>query len=124
MGTYFPGTGTLGWVIWSGAGIPHSQVVPPGFCLPQREVGPPTFPPFCASLPLHASPPLQASSRSSASLSLLPIWINVASLNPWLLDFHTAQFLTSLGNICFVVYLYFFPIGVQRGKVCLPTPPS
>ena len=28
----------------------------------------------------------------TASLPLLPIWVNVASLNPWLVAFHTARF--------------------------------
>ena len=31
VGTYLPGTGTLGWGAWCGAGTPHSQDIPPGF---------------------------------------------------------------------------------------------
>ena len=31
VGTYLPGTGTLSWRAWSGAGIPHSQDIPPKF---------------------------------------------------------------------------------------------
>ena len=73
MGTYLPGNGTLGWVVWCGAGIPHSQSIPPDFYLPHMGVGPP--------IPsLLTSPPL------------LPICMNVTSLIPWLLDFHTPQF--------------------------------
>ena len=38
----------------------------------------------------------------STSLPLLPTWMNVASLIPWLLDFQL-NFLTILGVTCFVV---------------------
>ena len=38
----------------------------------------------------------------STSLSLLPIWMNVTSLIPWLSDFHTVDFLMILGDSCFV----------------------
>ena len=31
MRTYLPGTGTLGWVVWYGPGIPHSLVSFPSF---------------------------------------------------------------------------------------------
>ena len=34
------------------------------------------------------------------SLSLLPVWMNVSSLTPWLLDFHTFRFPVSSG--CFL----------------------
>ena len=79
MQTYLLGTGTLGYVFWSGARIPHSQGMPPDFYSPQVDMGP---------LVLH----LYASLCISVSLPLLPIWVNVAPLNPWLLDFCTAQF--------------------------------
>ena len=65
MGTYLPGTGTLALVVWCWAGIP------PVFYPPHVVVGLLTC---------------------SASLPLLPVWMNVASLNPWLLDFCMAQF--------------------------------
>ena len=38
--------------------------------------------PFCISVPLCLF----------LSVPLLPGWVNVASLNPWLLDFHSAHF--------------------------------
>ena len=31
MGTCLPGSGTLGWEAWCGAGTPHSQDIPPNF---------------------------------------------------------------------------------------------
>ena len=42
----------------------------------------------CLSVQYHVSLPLHP---ISISLPILPIWMNVASLNPWLQDFHTAQ---------------------------------
>ena len=69
MGTYFPGTGTLGWVVWSGGGIAHSRGIPLNFNSPHVNVG----------LPNHRfSVPLLA----FVSPSLVPLWMNVASLNP------------------------------------------
>ena len=50
------------------------------------NAGPPVPPPLYATLRLRAS------LLDSMSLPLLPIWMIVASLTPWLLDFHTAQF--------------------------------
>ena len=57
---------------------------------PYAHMGPPatTLPP-----PLHpgcTSPPL------------LPVWMNVSSLSPWFLDFHTVQFSGSTG--CFLFF--------------------
>ena len=34
------------------------------------------------------------------SLPLLPVWMNVSSLSPWLLDFHRVQF--SVSSSCFL----------------------
>ena len=51
MGTYLPGTGTMCWVVWCGAGIPHSQDIPPDFYTLHVGMGPPipylrpSFPP-------------------------------------------------------------------------------
>ena len=50
---------------------------------PPRGVRQP--PPFCES-----SPPC------CLSLPLLPVWMNVSCLSPWLLDFHTVWFSVSL----------------------------
>ena len=43
--------------------------------------------------PLHPSCP---------SLPLLPVWMNVSSLSPWLLDFHTVRFSVSSGCFLFL----------------------
>ena len=44
-----------------------------------------------------------ASPRYTTSPHLLPVWMNVASLNPWLLDFHAALFSDGSGCYCFGV---------------------
>ena len=49
-------------------------------------------PPFCH----HSSLP------SCVSLPLLPVWMNVSSLTPWLLDFHTLRFSVSSGCFLFL----------------------
>ena len=117
MGTYLPGTETLGWVVWSGTGIPRSWGTPDDFYQPHVDVGLPVpdFTPFCATpppLPLHGS----------VHLPLLPIWMNVASLNPWLL--YQAQFSDNSGWYLFCSLVVFLTIVVRGGKACLPTLPS
>ena len=56
MGTYLPGTGTLGWVVWCRSGIPHSQRIPPNFYPPHVDMGLPV-PCLCVfmSAPLLAN---------------------------------------------------------------------
>ena len=51
MGIYVPGPGTLYCVVWPGAGIAHSQGIPPDFYLPHMNVGSPVP----APPPLHAT---------------------------------------------------------------------
>ena len=90
MGTYLPGTDTLGWVVWCGAGIPHSQGIPPDFYLPHMGVG---LPVLClrAFIPLCASPCLHLSYPSG--------WIDF--FNSFVVI--ELNFLTILGDTCFVV---------------------
>ena len=87
--------GTLGYLFWSGAGIAHSQDLPPDFYPPCMNVGLPMpilllLATLWVTLCLFASP------------LLLPIWTNMASLNPWLLSFHTVQFSDSSGCYLFL----------------------
>ena len=42
------------------------------------------------------------------SLPLLPVWMNVSSLTPWLLDFHTVWFSGSSGCLLFLNFLLSF----------------
>ena len=48
MGTYFPGTETLGWGAWCGAGTPHSWEFPPEFLFTTHG---------CRTSPFHISTP-------------------------------------------------------------------
>ena len=64
IGTYLPGTGTQGWMVLCGAGMPRSRGILPNFYLTHVCVDHP----FCLS----------------TSLPLLPIWMNVTFLIPWL----------------------------------------
>ena len=49
----------------------------------------------------HFAAALTASPPISTTPPLLPIWMNVASLNPWLSSFHPAQFDNSSGCYLF-----------------------
>ena len=96
MRTYLPRIGPLGWVVCPGAGITHSQGIPPNFYPPHMNVGPPILHPHHLSMLHHISLPLQP------SLCLHPsAWMNVASLNPWLLDGYTVQLSDSSG--CYLI---------------------
>ena len=88
MEIYLPCAGILGSVVWSGTEIPHSQGIPPYLYIEHMDMGPSIS---C----LHMSPRLSASPRisvppASTSPPFLPVWMNVASLMPWLLDSYAA----------------------------------
>ena len=81
-------------------GLSRSPVVPPG--LSAYKCG------TTSSTSHHlAYPVLQLPSCHESSLPyfpfppLLPVWINVSSLSPWLSDFHTVHFLLVLVVFCF-----------------------
>ena len=69
---------------------------------------------LAAALPtlLHNPPPLrvchpplpcgESSLPTCPSPTLLPVWVNVSSLTPWLLDFHTVRFSVSSGCFLFL----------------------
>ena len=59
--------------------------------------------PVCQLLPCRES-----SLTSCLSPPLLPVWMNVSSLTPWLLDFHTVQFSVSFGCFLFLNLLLSF----------------
>ena len=73
----------------------------------------------CQPLPSHKSSPPRCPSPS-----LLPVWMNVSSLTPWLSDFYTVQF--SGSSCCFFVFKFvvILLLVVQGGKVYLPMHPS
>ena len=110
------------WAGWSGLGL--------GSLAP--EVSLPIFShhtwmwgcPSHISVPLSASPPHHISPRISMSPPFLSIWVNMSSFNPWLSDFHKAQFSYNSGWYLFCSLVVIFAIVVWGGKVYLPMPPS
>ena len=61
IGIYLPGAWSLGWMIWSGAGITCSRGMPPNFYPPHVNVGLPVPLPLWASLRLSTSAHLSMS---------------------------------------------------------------
>ena len=91
---------------------PNANVVLPG--LPAAISPTPVLQPL---------PCLESSLPGCQSIPLLVVWMNVSSLSPWLLAFHTVQFSGSSG--CFLFLNWLFPcFVVQGGEAYLPTPPS
>ena len=90
----FPCAGTLGCEVC----CPVHQLLPcpPAAALPSPFHNPP---PAGSTSHCLASSPL---CPSCPSPSLLLIWMNVSSLSPWLLDFHTVQFSVSSGCFLFL----------------------
>ena len=79
-GVYLPGAGTLGCAVWPGVGLTHSQGMFPDFYPSHVDGGPPL------PIPPLPPPPL-CTTHLLTSPPLLPVWMNVASLNPWLWNF-------------------------------------
>ena len=92
--TFFPGTGTLGCAVCD---LVYQL-------LPRRAAA--ALPTLLHNLPprwVLQLPPFQESSPPSCqSPPLLPVWMNVSSLSPWLSDFHAVRFSGSSG--CFFVF--------------------
>ena len=59
---------------------------------------------------------------SCPCLPLLPVWMSVSSLIPWLLHFHTVKFSSSSGY--FFVSVVVLRLVVRGGKMYLCMPPS
>ena len=77
----------------------------------QANVGPQGLPAAACSALFHNPPPHwvhqptpchESSPPGCSSLPLLPIWVSVSPLSPWLSHFHTVQFSVSSG--CFFVF--------------------
>ena len=90
---FFPHTGTLGCAVCCRV----QQLLP---CGPAAAL--PT--PLHSPLPHWVHQPLpcrESSPPHCLSPPLLPVWMNVSSLSPWLSDFHTVRFSGSSG--CFLL---------------------
>ena len=95
---FFSGTGTLGCMVCLATQLflpvyPHANVGPPAAVLPS----------WSSNCHLATSPLCPG----FLSLSLLPIWMNVSSLTPWLPDFYTVRFSGSSGVSLFLNLLFF-----------------
>ena len=100
-------TGVLGGLVW---GWDHSLPrYPSRFLSTTHECG-----------TTHSSTSLS----HSMTLPLLPIWMNVASLNPWLSDFYTAGFSDNSGCYLFCSPVVIFSVVVWGGEAGFPMPPS
>ena len=95
----FPYTGTLVAVCLA----PHFFLP----IYPNANVGPPA-PPAATSLSPPAATLLQVLSAGCPTLSLIPVWMNVSSLSPWLLYFHTVRFSVCSGCLLFFNLLLSF----------------
>ena len=83
---------------------------------PHTNVGLPILPVVTLPGPLAISP----LHPSSLSPPLLLVWMNISSLTPWLLDFHTVRFSGSSGYFFVFKFVVFLLLVVQGGKVYLP----
>ena len=106
VATYLPGAGTLGWVVRTAARIPCSQGIPPIFIYHLWMWNHHSY--------LHVSLHHTMSPCLSASLPFLSVWMNVAALNPWLSDFHTAWFSDDSGWYLFCSVAVFFCYSCAR----------
>ena len=99
----FPCTGTLGWAV---------SFAPQLFLLVYQlaNVGQPALPDTASPNPsgtilltpvLYPLPYHNPLHPSCPSPPLLPVWLNVFSLTPWLSDFHTVRFSASFGYFLF-----------------------
>ena len=80
---------------------------------------------LCANVGTHG-PPATAFPRAFSihpgclSLPLLPVWMNVSSLTPWLLDFYTVGFSGISGYFLFLnLLLSFFWLCEEAQCICL-----
>ena len=83
--------------------LSRSPVVPPGLSCCKCGATPSSIchlaQSSCCRLALHLG---------CLSLPLLPVWMNVSSLSPWLWDFHTVWFSGSSGWFLFLNLVLFF----------------
>ena len=52
-------------------------------------------------------------------LPLLPVWLNVSSLSPWLLDFHRVWYSVSSGWVLFFKFVVVLLLVVRGSTVCV-----
>ena len=99
----FPCSGTLGCTVCLAPPLflpayPHTNVEPPGL-------------PATILVLVHVLP-----TPGCLSPPILPGWMNVSSLTPWLLDFHTVRFSGSSGWFLFLNWLLSFFCLCEEAK--------
>ena len=92
----FPHAGTLGCLVCL-----SPQLFLPVY--PHAIVGPASLPAATSPIPI-----LQLQPCCKSSLPLLPVWMNVSSLTPWLSDFYTVWFSGRYGYFLFLNLLLFY----------------
>ena len=83
--------------------FPHAGTLGCTVCHPAHQLLP-RRPAVALPTPLHNQPPCWVCLLCpclESSPPLLPVWMNVSSLSPWLSDFHTVRLSVSSG--CFLV---------------------
>ena len=99
----FPGAGALGCAVC----FAPLQALPIYLCM---NVGPQGLLAFALPCHLSHNPPVSQSGCIATSpvhpgclsLPLLPVWMKVSSLSPWLSDFHVVRFSVSSGCFLFL----------------------
>ena len=100
--------------------LPHTGTLGCEACHPVHQLLP-RWPAAALPAPLHNPPPRwvhqprpchKSSPPSCLSPPLLPVWVSVSSLSPWLSDFHTVRFSVSSG--CFLFLNCCCPFGCAR----------
>ena len=111
--TLFPRAGNLGCSV-----CPTPQLFLPVYL--HASVGPPTLQSAALSALAFQPPPCcESSPLSCLSPTLLPVWVNVSSLTPWLPDFHTVQFSGSFRYFLFLnLLLSFFWLCEEAKCIC------
>ena len=81
-------------------GLFHSPAVPPS--LSMHECGAAGSASYLLAGPASCSLAVSPLCPGCPSPPLLPVWMNVSSLSPWLSDFHTVRFSVSSGGFLFL----------------------
>ena len=97
----------------------HRSVGPALLVYLRADVGPWGL--LAVVLPAPFAPPCLC--PGCLSPPLLPVWVNVSSLSPWLWDFCAVPVSVSSGCFCFKIVVVLLMV-VQGDAVCLPMPPS
>ena len=100
------------WVVQSVCSLDVPPSLSARECETTRSTCCPLHHPIHQLLPCHESSVLHCPSPP-----LLPVWMNVSSLTPWLSDFHTVQFSGSSGYFLFLNLLLSFGLSEEAKNI-------